>query len=499
MNCKETNKFRIKLDKKHRVIAAITLVYWLCSFFFEQLVFVPGAAGAHVFNYALVKLLSLVTIYALLIFFTNAFAGMRSSGPEAQMLKYLLPVFLLVTGFWVISNAWPLGYGDQFNIINAVYEYDTLAGFFNYLTMYVYMVALNILPFARFAVVFKIFLISLAAGYCIYRLRRVYPSVLAFLVYAPFLIPPGFYMSYNIHRCPMYAPLYMVFSCMILCDHLEGRSLGKWKFILLSLVVAVLTQWRSEGIYLVVFAPVLLYLCYRPELSKKTAAFALAAMMTAQMIVFIPQSLESSKAEDVGGGRTMPLFEYLITNMERKGLDKEKNAEDLAIVDKYLSVEAIHALNEENGDYNYNDNLIIYYGKRHGASLETIEDFKAAVIRIVVKNPLVYIRTQLGAWSYISTANYYERKLDYISNIFTDLYVPSIWLIGLWVYLLVKKKWCFWFMTSCHLCHMAITTALLPAAYFKYYYSEYLYAVLTVVLVLILWRKNIGLKKQLNS
>ena len=124
-----------------------------------------------------------------------------------------------------------------------------------------------------------------------------------------------------------------------------------------------------------------------------------------------------------------------------------------------------------------------------------MEENFALIIRIVIKNPLIYIRTQLGAWSYISTANYYERKLDYISNIFTDLYVPTAWLLALWIYLLAKKKWFPWFMTSCHLCHMVITTALLPAAYFKYYYSEYLYAVLTLVLVLILLMKKRQAKK----
>jgi len=481
-------------DKKRAAITVLSLLWWLASFFYEQLVFEPGAAAEHLHNYILVKLLTLVCIYALLNFFVNAFASMRSGGAEAMVLIYALPLFAAVSGFWAVSDSWPLEVGDQFNILVCTYSYETMDGFFNYLTMYVYMVALNIVPVKAFTVVFKVFLISLSAGYCIYRLRKIYPSVLAFLVYAPFIIPPGLYLSYNIHRCPMYAPLYMFFSCMILCDHLEGKKLAKGKFVLLALLCAVLTQWRSEGIYLVIFAPVLLWLCYRPELGKKAMVFGLAAMMSAQLIVYIPQAIEASSASDSDGGRTMPLFQYLITNMERKGLDKEKNAEDLAIVDKYISVDAIHELNKA-GDYNYMDNLIIYSGLRPDATPEDIDNFKSAVIRIVIRNPLVYIKTQLGAWSFISTATYYERKLDVISNIFTDLYMPTVWLLGLWVFMLVKKQWCCWFMTSCHLCHMAITTALLPASYFKYYYSEYLYAIFTLLLVLVLCQKKSAEKK----
>jgi hypothetical protein len=179
-------------------------------------------------------------------------------------------------------------------------------------------------------------------------------------------------------------------------------------------------------------------------------------------------------------GKTMETSKFLMMERDFGKIDaKVENLDNLILDRGYASAFEMHfKLSEVN-------------------TLEDMENFKSAVIRMVIKNPLVYIRTQLGAWSYISTANYYERKLDIISNFFTDLYVPTIWLLGLWVFLLVKKKWCFWFMTSCHLCHMGITTALLPASYFKYYYSEYLYAVLTIVLVLLLWRKKTHESKEI--
>ena len=215
-----------------------------------------------------------------------------------------------------------------------------------------------------------------------------------------------------------------------------------------------------------------------PALNAKKKAAALAVMLLTQLTVYLPSAFDNAK----NSHRALPFFEYLITSMERNGLDKEKNAEDLAIVDKYISVDAIHELNERQGDYNYNDNIIIYSGLVPGATDQDKVNFQNAVIRLIIHNPLVYIRSQIGAWLHISNAFQYERTLDYAANIFKNLYVPTAWLIGLWVYLLVKKQWCYWFITSGHLCHMAITTALLPAAYFKYYYSEYMYAALTATL-----------------
>lgn len=482
------------LGKKHLAVGVVSLIYWIVTFFTEKLVFLPGAAQSRMFTWLMVKLLTLLTIYSLLLFFANAVLGWKKKSDAAQILKYTLPPFALVTAFWWVCNAWPLAYGDQLNIIEAAYGYSNMGGFFNYLTTYVFMIGMNLFPSGAFSVVFKIFLISLGAGYCVHRLRKLYSGFLPFLIYAPFLLPPGLYLSYTVHRIPIYAVLYLVFSCLIICDHIEGKKLGVLKFVVLSFVVAMLTQWRSEGIYLLVFGPILLYVCYKPQLSNKAKAMALAVMMAAQVLVAVPQKLENS--EDTGS-RAMPFFEYVITSMERKGLDKEKNAEDLALVDKYVSVEAIHELNEMYGDGNYGDNAIKFMTDaiNEGASLQVQEDFRSAVIRLIIKNPMVYLRSQLGAWHSISTGVLAERKLDIIANVLTDLYIPTICLLAFWLWTLIKKKWCFWWLTSGHLGHMVITTALLPAAYFKYYYQQYLFAVLIVVLVLQMLVKDRKMRK----
>lgn len=469
---------KYKVEQKQRIIGAFALVYWLLSFWWERFAFYEGAAEARPVTHIVIKLLTLITVYLTALFFTNAVQGFKARGAAAQTLIYALPLFIIVTGFWAVCGAYPFTAGDQFNILESARYYETMKGFFNYWTMYIPMIAMNIAPFPAFAVVFKIWLMSLAAGYCVYRLVRVTGSKLSFLLYLPFLLPPGLYQSYSIHRCPMYAVLYLLYACVLTCDHLEKKTIGTGKFLLLSFMTAVLTQWRSEGIYLLVLGPVLLYFTYKPTLDAKKKAAALAAMLLVQLAVYLPSAFDKEE----NGHRALPFFEYLITSMERNGLDKEKNAADLAIVNRYISVDAIHELNERQGDYNYNDNIIIYYGLVPGATDQDKVDFQNAVIRLMIHNPLVYIRSQIGAWLHISNAFQYERTLDYAANIFKNLYVPTAWLIGLWVYMLVKKQWCYWFITSGHLCHMAITTALLPAAYFKYYYSEYMYAALTATL-----------------
>ncbi len=468
-------------QRDDRICLVLALLWWALSFWYERFVFEPGSAAGSRFTWVCIKLLLLPTLWALLRFFFAAARDFRSRGPASRTLLCALPVFLPVTLFWAFSNAWPLGQGDQFNILYSAFSYYTFGGFFFYFTVWLPMLAMNIFPHAAFSVVFKIFTISLGAGWCVYRLRKLTGSRAAWLLLFPFLVPPGFYLSYNIHRIPSYAVLYLVLSCKLLCDRMEGRSLSRLGYALLCLAIALLTQWRSEGVYLLLLGPVLLFFAYRPKLTRRQIALALAVFYTAQLLVWFPQSREN---EMDAGERSMPLFESLITGMERKGLDKEKNAADLALVDRYIDLEALHALNESQGDYCYNDNLILYYGMRPNPSDADKAAFREAMVRIVLHNPLVYLRNQISCWNHISQQQYHDRKLDELANLFQRLYLPTLWLFVLWVWLLVRKRWSAWFVTSAHLCHMAITTALLPAAYFKYYYSEYLYAFLTAALAL---------------
>ena len=76
------------------------------------------------------------------------------------------------------------------------------------------------------------------------------------------------------------------------------------------------------------------------------------------------------------------------------------------------------------------------------------------------------------------------------------LYLPTAFLLFVWIATLRRREWLAWFLTSGHLCHFVITTLLLPAAYFKYYYSEYLYAFLAATMLLCVLRRRSREKKK---
>ena len=193
-------------------------MYWLLSFWWERFAFYEGAAEARPVTHIVIKLITLITIYLMALFFTNAAQGFKSRGAAAQTFMYALPLFIIVTGFWAVSGAYPFTVGDQFNILESARYYETMKGFFNYWTMYIPMIAMNIAPFPAFAVVFKIWLMSLAAGYCIYRIMRVTESKLSFLLYLPSALDRDENAHSAAARVVFQVLLFRVYVCCAHCD-----------------------------------------------------------------------------------------------------------------------------------------------------------------------------------------------------------------------------------------------------------------------------------------
>lgn len=76
------------MRQKQRIIGAFALVYWLLSFWWERFAFYEGAAEARPVTHIVIKLITLITIYLMALFFTNAAQGFKSRGAAAQMFMY---------------------------------------------------------------------------------------------------------------------------------------------------------------------------------------------------------------------------------------------------------------------------------------------------------------------------------------------------------------------------------------------------------------------------
>ena len=135
-----------------------------------------------------------------------------------------------------------------------------MKGFFNYWTMYIPMIAMNIAPlpgvYGRVQ--------DMADDPCGWILRlqahardgvKAELSAVSAVSAAAGTVPE---LAKSI-AARWAAVLYLLYACVLICDHLEKKPSVPENSCCSAFMTAVLTQWRSEGIYLLVLGLVLLY------------------------------------------------------------------------------------------------------------------------------------------------------------------------------------------------------------------------------------------------
>ena len=195
-----------------------------------------------------------------------------------------------------------------------------------------------------------------------------------------------------------------------------------------------------------------------------------------------------------------PFYAYTITNMYRNGLNLERNKEDLALVDRYLSLDKIKSINEYLKDTNYEDVLILYYkgytGVRPDADAEDYVAYTKGCRNIFLNNLSVLFKTRIGAFSYAATPYSITWQGGGVKGILVlafqifkalayNLYIPHIILLVLWIYSILRRRFFTFILTGGLLCHWFIVFILAPASYFKYYFPIYIIMYFYVTLLLI--------------
>lgn len=475
-------------------LSAATL-WTAASLVYDHSIFtVSPLSMAH--NYIPCKVLMFALVYLASAFIVRAFSD-RSSF-EWQVLKYAFIYFIPI--ILVLIYKIPEGFlsNDESLIFSEALKLADYTWFY-YITTWYYIISIMLIPSWLGPIILKVVIQALCAGYCVARTKR-------YLMYIAFFLPPILAYTTSAHRIPIYIFLYVLFMFIIYMDQLEKKDLSAKRAISLLLLLAILTQWRTEGIYLSVFGLIMILICYPSLYSAKEKALKnilllILASFLIQYIVAIPQyGVIPSRLGDKATNRMLPFYAYTVTNLYRNGLDLEDpvNAASWERVDRYLDVDQIAAINEYLGDINYEDSLILYYegfdGRRYDATDEDYLVFVEGVKELMFNNPDVLIRTKWGSFDYAATV--YDPIFDQgvvslivsiIKTLAYNLYFPMILLTIMFIWSLVKiKERAFFVMLSlCLYAHFVIVFILAPASYFKYYFPVYFTTYFFVLLLLL--------------
>lgn len=550
-----------KLKKAYSIITIIALVHMGLTFISDIFVFKfpvkeSNAYKHFLIDYPVCKILTFLFLFAFYTFIYKVFIDKEKEKNTLYIIaKCGFPYLILMVLITAVKLRGGYVTNDEYAILEMAkgLEHNT---WFTYITVYFYIISLMVIPFKYGPIFMKLIVEYIVVGYFVYRFKNYFEikrnnnltgdNLYAWeresfvdrhhlrerifrgsrlkikrdakrheikyywFSYLLFLLYPVLAYTTSAHRLPVYFLIYLAMVVTLIFDKLENNELTISKAVALLFIGAVLTHWRTEGIYLVILLPILMFLVYTNIRHKKAALTILIISILFQALVYIPQNVIgvedlSSSAND----RMKPFYAYTIVNMMRNGLDREKNAEDLAIIDKYMAIEKIDAVNEHYVDINYEDTFILFEewnGVREEATFADYYEYTEAMKRLFKNNPDVFIKTRIGAFAYAAVP-YHVNFAGGVSGIIKGLFslykslsyniiIPFFTIIAILVFSLIKRRWFTFFMCGGLMAHWFIVFILAPASYFKYYFPIFIcgYMYLLMLLIQTIYNKK-ALKK----
>ncbi len=460
-------RFREFLARERFAVIAAT-VHWLTSFVTERFIF-EVAPTADLLNYILCKAILFAALFGFWrLIWKGLLAPDRRTNPERAYLSYALPYLFALVLWMLLVRPYEL-VADELSLYERALRLDSFAYWFNYLSGFYWITCLMVLPHYLGPVLIKLLLQALIAGYCVARqVRR--SGRRGLLMYLLFLLPFTMDMAVSAHRLPTYGIAYLFLIAKLYYDWLDHKALTRTTLILLSALIGVLAFWRSEGIYLVPLGAILLLVAYRLKpckaLWKQAALYALTLL-----VVFLPQCKAYAESEASLSLRTKPLCGYLLCNMFRNGLTPEDIAEERADIEAYLKLDTIYDYIERYGDENYYQAYVMEGVE--DADYAAQERFCAAVKRVVLKHPMIYLRAQWNTWRYLHR-QYPLSGARAVFHLTYWLCIPCALVLAACVYALLRRRWLVFWITGGGIANWLLVFLLMPAAYAKYFYVDYL-------------------------
>ena len=496
-------RFRSNLKafiKARHIVLIITIVCWILSLAggFQLLSKYKDIAFQSSYSYSISEtgqrlaiiaaiFISLMIIYWFVSFMYKVVTDDESSERHIFILAIPVLVILLVyliTDVASVEQIVDYYSGDERNIwTSAVRRYPFIFVYSGELCLICFM----ILPTLLAPSIVKIIFCSYAFGYVIYRVRKYYKSQYAYIIYLfLFLLKPVMEYGIRIHRMQWYGVLYVLIMIKLFFDYKDGalRSEGLDNIrltrlktvVIVTIGISILTIWRREGIYLLVFGLIYVILAYWGDSKdKRKDLFRLVCIFCiSEFIICIPEiAYEMTRTDSLSDGNIV-YNAYLVHMLDMEQFDREKCAEELQIIDQYMSIEQIDKYNTDCDAEAYADSYWQWSNWKDGQyyvirnenwSAEAQEVIKEEVVKLVKKQPVVFLLSRIKA--FVRAGNNWNTY---------NLFVPLAILITLMLIYLIRREWFGFLLALGVMGHTIITTVLMPVSYFKYFYEMYLFA-----------------------
>ena len=532
---KDNEKKYFQLNK---VCLAIAIVHWLLSFFTDRFIFhyvtwdfsnlTQTIKTAMTFGAKAVFLLVLIALWQRAFFYVKKADRRFVRNSLIYFGINLIVLFLVWPGIWRM---------DEFGILNSAV--NLIPVFWqNYLTSIFYVFSLMLLPFPAGVIIVQCAVVSLAAGFVITWFEKRFGKW-GLLSFIPFLFFPVLDSNLYPMRMSIYAFLELVLLIVLAeknekTGHDMSRNIQTRKkdnlFVCIELA-AIVTVWRTEAIYYLLFFPLLLWILFAKNWSRKKLVQTICGYLILSLVLLVPQTV----GDKLTSGNQYNLTSVVLPLVPLvEAADASSSCqEELAAIDEVINVDVAVQGAKEN-----KSGISLFWGNPDFQRTDYTDDeyaqFKSAYYRLILKYPTVFLQerftcfmqsvdllentTELfseeGVPNYETFRTYpltkplnetlrnrticflewrsasdYEHKKAGYSFVYGP-FLPIVILLVSWVYCLLRKKWEQFFILSLPLIKVPLIMLTAPSRLFMYYYSLYLIGyVLLFYLLIGLWSK----------
>lgn len=271
------------MNRKATIFALIhCLITFLNDYLFLDL---PNANMVH---YVFIKILLLLV----LIEIWNFGYRILKHKDSKEIIKYFLIIFipLIVLFILIYPGIW---YSDDFNFIRLAKTVDFLY-YLHYLTSVFYSLSLSIIPIASGVPIIQTVLYSAVVTYIIYNIIKIFKITkwYKYLLYIIFILPLTLFYAMYPNRPCIYGIFYLLFFAIIFFKMYKKETLSFKQIIVLLIYSSVLAMWRSEGIYLLLFGPLLIWFITEKKTFKRFILLFIISVISF-FIINLPQNINT--------------------------------------------------------------------------------------------------------------------------------------------------------------------------------------------------------------
>lgn len=496
------------------------LIHFIISFFTDRLFFDYWPPfGTDALNRMMIfKGLFLVVLILIWHAVFNIVRKIRDKSVNKTWLKCSLAYFAVL--FILTICAWP-GFWewDEFYILAAnvnlhIHVWQSM------LSNIIYALSIMILPFPTGVVLVQIVFVSAIVGYVLsFAFEEFKPGIAGkIILWIPFFILPVLYYAQAPIRLGFYSFLELLFITMLykLCKY------GSWTMgetILAVVLVSVIATWRTEGIYYMVIAPVLIWIFIKNEDRHYKTVLTIFIVILTLFQYFMQSHLYNSSTSD-----NYEITAYINSVEELVGYAATHDPD-----------EADNELINEIGKVFDTDILISNYQAGIGGvntfwqgtsikehSEDDLKAMKSAYVKLIMKYPGVFTKERLRMYWHsdmiiCSTLNLYNDERDmvvgFVNNykltgpvnqkvrsfavnlietnnspklrkILWHPFAPQLILLLILIYCLFRKKFGYAGILFLILARVPLVIVTAPEKYFMYYFPTYLIGLVACACVL---------------